>query len=138
MINEFKGKYRWLSNFEEAPFTYKGILWKTSEHAYQAMKCSHTPEFLNILNAETPRQARKLGQSVKMSSLFDSYKLYYMYSINFCKFEQNPHLREKLLETGDQELIEGNDWGDNFWGDCTGYGDNHLGRILMRIREEFK
>lgn len=49
-----------------------------------------------------------------------------------------PYLRKWLLETGEEELIEGNNWGDKFWGQVNGIGENHLGRLLMEIREEIK
>jgi hypothetical protein len=49
---------------------------------------------------------------------------------------QNPGLKAKLLATGNQELIEGNTWGDCYWGVCEGNGQNHLGKILMQVREE--
>ena len=59
-----------------------------------------------------------------------------MYEIVKDKFSRNPELRVKLLNTGDIELIEGNYWGDTFWGVCNGKGENHLGKILMRVRKE--
>lgn len=49
-----------------------------------------------------------------------------------------PELRTKLLSTGDLEIIEGNHWGDTFWGVCNGTGENHLGRILMQVREDLR
>jgi hypothetical protein len=52
------------------------------------------------------------------------------------KFEQNPNLAEKLLSTQDAYLEEGNTWGDRTWGTVNGAGANHLGRILMEIRNE--
>ena len=45
------------------------------------------------------------------------------------------NLADRLLDTWDAELIEGNNWGDQYWGVCRGQGQNHLGRILMDIRE---
>ena len=53
------------------------------------------------------------------------------------KFE-NPELRSLLLSTGTTVLVEGNQWGDTFWGVCKGVGENHLGLILMEIREELR
>ena len=47
-------------------------------------------------------------------------------------------LQKKLIDTGDAELIEGNWWGDKFWGVCEGEGENHLGKLLMEVREMFK
>lgn len=48
----------------------------------------------------------------------------------------DPFLTRALLETGDAELIEGNTWNDTFWGVCNGEGENNLGRLLMKVREE--
>ena len=53
------------------------------------------------------------------------------------KFEQNSDIRQKLIDTYPEELIEGNYWHDTFWGVCEGVGENHLGQILMQIRREF-
>ena len=47
-------------------------------------------------------------------------------------------LKEKLLATGDAELIEGNHWGDVIWGVCNGIGENNLGKLLMNIRNDLK
>ena len=56
------------------------------------------------------------------------------------KFTQNAGLAEQLIATGDRELVEGNNWHDTFWGadGKTGEGENHLGRILMKIRGELR
>lgn len=54
----------------------------------------------------------------------------------------NPSMKKKLLDTGNRELIEGNYWHDNFWGDCycpkcvNTNGQNTLGKLLMQIRKE--
>ena len=61
-----------------------------------------------------------------------------MYNICKLKFIQNPELGKLLLGTKDEELIEGNDWDDTFWGVCNGVGENHLGKTLMKIRDELK
>ena len=54
------------------------------------------------------------------------------------KVYQNDDLADCLVDTGDQPLIEGNTWGDRFWGVCGGTGMNHLGRLLMEVREELQ
>ena len=46
-----------------------------------------------------------------------------------------PELRTKLADTEDEELIEGNTWNDTYWGVCRGVGENHLGKLLMEVRE---
>ena len=53
------------------------------------------------------------------------------------KFAREP-LRSQLLATGEAKLIEGNHWGDTFWGVCRGQGENHLGMLLMKAREEIR
>jgi len=136
MINKFQGNTRWLSNFQEAEFVYQGITWKTTEHAYQAMKAVNTREFLAILNCETPSIAKNLGQLVEMDPLWDKIKLDVMYKTNLAKYSQNSWLKNALIATDGQDLIEGNTWNDTFWGVCNGYGENNLGKILMKIREE--
>lgn len=53
------------------------------------------------------------------------------------KFAEHPRLAQLLLDTGDALLIEGNNWGDSFWGvtrNGDGDGANYLGKILMEIR----
>ena len=61
-----------------------------------------------------------------------------MHDIVYAKFSQNPILRQKLINTQDMILIENNTWNDTFWGVCNGVGENHLGKILMEVREELK
>ena len=63
-----------------------------------------------------------------------------MEEIVCAKFTQHTDLAEKLLATGDRVLVEGNHWGDTFWGvdTRTGQGENHLGKILMKVREELR
>ena len=60
-----------------------------------------------------------------------------MYMALWEKFS-DPYLREMLLDTGDEELIEGNWWGDQYWGVCNGVGKNRLGNILMLIRKNIR
>ena len=54
------------------------------------------------------------------------------------RIPKNETLKTNLLKTGDAMLIEGNTWGDRIWGQVNGVGENNLGKILMRIREELK
>lgn len=136
MFKEFRGPTRWLSNFYESYFTYKNHMWKTTEHAYQALKTLDADEFLKVMNCRTPGQAKRLGQKVTLRKDWDLIKIKIMYDINYAKFSQNKRLTCLLIDTKDCELIEGNDWGDTFWGVCNGKGRNELGKILMRIRKE--
>lgn len=137
-IEEFSGKYRFLSNFlEGCPFVYDGILHKTSEHAFQAAKTLDPMWHAKITTAIGPGQAKMFGRKAPIRSDWDSIRIGVMLDILRAKFK-DPTLKRMLLETGDAELIEGNYWNDHFWGVCDGRGENHLGKLLMQIREEFQ
>ncbi len=49
-----------------------------------------------------------------------------------------PEFREKLRDTKDLYLIEGNTWEDTLWGVCDGKGKNLLGRALMNLRSKIQ
>ena len=135
MIAAFEKDYCYLSNFYEAFVEYKGVLYKNNEAAFQAQKCpSRINEFINL----PPNKAKRLGHKVDLRSDWEKVKDQIMYEICKCKFTQHPDLREMLVRTGDQELMEGNYWNDTYWGVCKGVGQNKLGKILMRIRKELK
>lgn len=66
-----------------------------------------------------------------------NYRLVVMEQLLREKFsDKNPELKQKLIDTYDAELIEGNTWNDTFWGVCGGIGKNHLGKLLMKIRRD--
>lgn len=138
MIDSFRGEYHWLSNFDETPFYIGPYRCKSVEHAYQAYKAfkSNQDELGDkILNAETPGISKKLGRTATLPPDWEEIKLSVMISLLLSKFCQNRHLCEKLIATGDQELVEGNWWGDKYWGVCNGEGENWLGKALMSIRD---
>lgn len=139
MIEEFKGPYFWLSNFYYSYIEYKGIIYRSVEHAYQASKFTNekTKEF--IRSTATPAIAKRSGRhfSYQIREDWEDVKLSIMLELVRKKFSI-PKLRRKLLETGNSHIQEGNWWGDEFWGVNlrTGKGLNHLGKILMLVREE--
>ena len=140
-ILRFDGDHRYLSNFFDAPFVWKGKQWKTTEHAYQAMKATEEWQREYIRNLSSARDAKKEGKKVKIRSDWDAVKDCVMQEIVFEKFSQNKHLAKLLKETGDAILEEGNTWGDVYWGICppeSGIGENKLGIILMYVREKLK
>lgn len=132
-IQEFKGRYFFLSNFYTAPIIYKEFQFENNEAAFQAAKC---PERMSEFCGLAPNAAKRLGRRVSLRPDWETVKYDVMYEICMAKFTQNPGLLSKLFDTGDAELIEGNTWGDRIWGVCGGIGENHLGKILMRIRSE--
>lgn len=135
MIDSFEGKYRFLSNFYPAPVIYWDITFPTVEHAYQAAKCVTRAQCILFAACRTPGEAKRKGRKIPLRANWDDKKLAYMRVLLRQKFAI-PELRQKLLATEQEELVEGNDWGDTFWGVCGGVGKNHLGRILMQIRRE--
>ena len=140
MISGFSGKYRWLSNFFVHAFQYDGRLWDTVEHAFQASKAKHPDDYTAISEATTPGRAKRLGRKVELRDDWEDVKVGILTDIVTAKFEQNEALRSMLLSTMDAELVEGNNWHDNFWGNCTCdkckdiEGENWLGNVLMSIR----
>lgn len=131
MIASFQGEYRWLSNFWYCTIDGR---YTTIEHLYQASKTLNKDEQKKILNASTPAIAKRLGRYVTLRSDWNEIKIKVMTQLVTKKFKQNLDLQKKLLATGSEQLIEGNGWGDTFWGVCNGRGANHLGEILMEVR----
>ena len=134
MIDRFADEYAFLSNFYEVPVTYNSLTFKSSEAAFQAQKCTERSKEFTALSAS---QAKRLGRHVNLRADWEDIKLQEMEKIVTAKFKQNPDLMQKLIFTGDEELIEGNTWHDTYWGVCKGIGENHLGKILMEIREKY-
>lgn len=136
-IDDFRFEYRWLSNFHISPVEYEGIIYPSSEHAYHAAK-NNDPDWKVICSTESrPSFIKKLGSKVELRPDWNSIRVSVMRTILRSKF-QDPELRKKLIDTGESELIEGNSWGDIFWGvdSRTGGGLNHMGKLLMEIRSE--
>ena len=137
-IDYFREEYEFLSNFYPVCVKYDGVLYYNAEAAYQAQKCANADDkkqFDKLRSSE----AKRLGGKVELRHDWDQVKLPLMEEIVRAKFTQNPYLAEFLVKTGDKELIEGNRWGDVYWGVHirTGEGENHLGKILMKLRAEF-
>lgn len=138
MINSFRGKYFFLSNFFEVPVLYDGILYQSNEAAFQAQKTLDIEKRKKFANLN-PSKAKALGRSrsLNLRKDWETVKIDIMKDICFAKFNQNPKLKKYLIETCNDKLEEGNDWGDDFWGTVNGKGENHLGIILMEIRSTF-
>lgn len=137
MISDFSGEYQWLSNFYACRVMYDGVTYPSTENAYQAAKFEDDDfraRFVNISFAA----AKKLGRSPGMVANWDGIKLQVMEKLLRQKFAPGSELAQKLLATGDEELVEGNWWNDTYWGVCRGIGENNLGKLLMKLRTELK
>lgn len=133
-IDKFDGEYRFLSNFWPSPVSIYNVTYSTVEHAYQAMKSGDAAYQHRVQTASTPSEAKRLGKTAVLRPDWDQVKVDFMKYLVWEKFSKHQDLKEKLLATGNAELIEGNTWEDTFWGVCRGTGQNHLGRILMEVR----
>jgi len=139
MIDRFEGSFRWLSNFYACDVPYDGLVYPSAEHAYVAAKTQDAITRVKIQNTETAALVKQLGRKLPLRDNWDSIKIQEMHTIVHSKFTYNTWLRDKLLNTAPHELVEVNWWGDRFWGrDLVGYGNNHLGQILMRVRDSIR
>jgi ribA/ribD-fused uncharacterized protein len=141
-IYQFSGKYAFLSNFWPCKVMFEGIEFSTVEHAFQSAKTTNPVEREMVRLAATPVKAKRAGRKVTLRRDWDGVKIGIMRCLLLIKFEENEMLRELLLSTGDLELIEGNTWGDKFWGqvleDGKWVGRNELGKLLMSVRDEIR
>ena len=139
IIGDFEGEYEFLSNFHEAPFTYDGITYGSSEAAFQAQK-TLDPAEREGFSKLSPDMSKRAGYRVKLREDWEEVKVSVMEAVLRAKFTQNPELMDKLSATGQALLVEGNNWKDTYWGfDVNlGYGVNMLGQILMRLRAEYQ
>jgi len=139
-ISEFQKEYRFLSNFWPCYILYQDLVYPSAEHAYQSAKVDDIEIKSAIRDCATPADAkdyfdthevkRSVGWTVEK-------KLRIMEEILVIKFSgKDPWLTRALLDTGDAELIEGNNWNDTFWGVYDNTGENHLGRLLMKVRAD--
>lgn len=135
MIDSFNGKYRFLSNFYPSKVSLDGWEFPTVEHAFQAAKTLDGNKRRQIQQAAKPGDAKRLGRTVNLRADWEDAKIDVMRQLLRRKFS-DPFLLSQLLTTGTEELVEGNWWRDTFWGVCNGVGENHLGKLLMEIREE--
>lgn len=136
-IMTFRGKYQFLSNIYKASFEWDGRSYKNSEAAFQSAK-SLDPAVREEFSEMTGVVAKKEGKKVLLRRDWEEVKDSIMEEVVREKFIQNPDLLKKLIDTGDMELVEGNCWHDKYWGVdvVSGEGENHLGIILMKLREE--
>ena len=142
VIDKFDGQYAFLSNFYESPITDGTSIFPTVEHYFQAAKTDTMQDYLAIARAKTPGESKRLGRKVHLRSDWESVKDQVMLDALRKKFAIH-ELREKLLATGDADLIEGTVWHDQYWGICNcdrckGKGINILGKLLIQVREEIK
>ena len=136
-ILEFSGKYRFLSNFYPAETRVLGIDFPSSEHAYQACKTKDI-DMRYELAEMTAGQAKRAGGKLVLRPDWDNVtKVECMELCLRAKF-MNPELAKKLIHTESAQLVEGNTWGDTYWGIFRNMGKNMLGKLLMEVRGDLQ
>jgi hypothetical protein len=139
VVGKFRFEYSFLSNFYSVNILYKGIMYPSAEHCFQACKTSSSINKIRISHEESPAMAKKLGRMYMLRSNWERIKDRVMLTIIRKKFEQNEDLLKKLIELKGVRLVEGNTWHDNYWGNCTCWGcrkikgKNKLGKMLMEL-----
>lgn len=130
---------KYITDFEQEPNKFLSNFYQhngwTVEHYYQAAKTDDPVWMAKILKAPTPAAAKKLGRLAPIRPNWENEKLTIMRILIKMKF-RDPQLQNQLLATGDAYLIEGNWWGDRYWGQCQGTGQNWLGILLMNERDQ--
>lgn len=142
LIERFAGDYDFLSNFYPSPIVLPdwhaaaGNTAATVEHAFQAAKTAVPSEARHVLSAPSPFVAKRRGRGVTLREGWDEGRVQIMLGLLRLKFALHSDLSHRLLSTRYAYLVEGNTWGDYFWGKVDGRGTNMLGRLLMLVRAE--
>lgn len=141
-ITSFSGVHHFLSNFSESYIRTKRLVYPTMEHWFQAHKTENPNDRYAITQAATPKIAKAMGRSIRLRPDWEEVKLDVMRRGLARKFTPKSDLADMLLSTGDSRLIEGNRWGDDFWGAVyigdKYVGHNWLGWLLMAQRAELR
>lgn len=138
VIDSFSGDYRFLSNFYPSPITAHGIVYPTVEHVFQAAKTLRIVERQVIASLPTPGQAKRAGRRLELRPGWNAMRIDVMAWCLAQKFAVGSDLADRLMQTHPADLVEGNTWGDRFWGVCDGRGQNHLGKLLMARRSALR
>jgi ribA/ribD-fused uncharacterized protein len=142
VIDRFNGDFAFLSNFHQSPIVLPqwhaaaGMTAQTVEHAFQSAKTEVPHEAARVLSASSPGVAKRLGRSVALRDGWDEGRVAIMLGLLRLKFALRSDLSIQLLDTRYAYLVEGNTWGDYFWGQVDGRGSNMLGKLLMLVRAE--
>lgn len=129
--------YGCFSNFSAHGFMLDELYWATSEHYFQAQKFINTPHLEKVRQTKTPKDAANMGRnrSLPLRADWNQVKDEVMRKAVLQKFRTHADIREILLATENESLVE-NSPVDYYWG-CgkDGSGKNQLGQILMEVRE---
>lgn len=137
-ILQFKKEYDFLDNAYPVPITYEGLVYPSVTSAFYASKSLKKEDRLIFAKCSIEK-AKTKGGAIRAYEGWEEKQLEIMEELIRIKFWQNPQLLEKLLDTKGCTLIDGNKKKEKFWGLnlITWEGENYLGKILMKIRDEY-
>lgn len=138
IVEEKKYCLNWFSNMRrfDKPLIYEGISYWTVENFYQAMKTEKADlETRKKIAQLNPGKSKSEGQKIKIRSDWNDKKLGVMEIALRHKFQKGTSWKKKL-DSFKEPIIEWNNWSDVFWGIdiFTGKGENHLGRLIEKMR----
>ncbi|MDA1359749.1 NADAR family protein [Glycomyces luteolus] len=140
-INFYTPKYYVFNNFSAHSIEYRGKLYPTSEHAYQATKCTDPVGQETIRRARSPLQAKTLANETYRAAKDPDWgrkKVGVLEEILRAKLEQHAEAREALKDSGREDIVEDSPT-DYFWGEgADGSGQNMLGKLWMKLRDDFR
>lgn len=142
VIYGFFGSFRFLSNFHVVKIPYQGLVYPSTEAAYMSAKTTDQSIKDKLTKSISPSESRRIGKTLVLREGWDDMRLEVMEEVSRIKYGQpnnreSLELREMLKATAPAVLVEANWWNDRFWGECYGVGESNLGKILMKIRDEF-
>ena len=140
IVGFYEREFYCFSNFSSFAVRWKGKLWPTSEHAYQAAHFFKTaPDLVvKIYKAKSADEAKRIANANTDKDQRDwvKKKVVIMEDIVRHKLQQNPYVMHKLLQTGKRKIVEDSPK-DDFWGwGKKRNGRNELGKIWMKLRDE--
>jgi ribA/ribD-fused uncharacterized protein len=131
--------YGEFSNFAAFPVFVDGEWWPTSEHYFQTQKYQTDALRDWVHYAPSPMEAAKRGRDPKIPKREDweEVKIGFMENALLDKYSRYPNLKNLLILTGHSQIFE-HTVNDCYWADCGDRtGKNHLGMLLMKIRDHF-
>lgn len=135
-ILEFQREHRWLSNFWPCLVVFNDLTFHCVECAYVAAK-TLDKDLQKRISLMSAGEAKKFGRTLQIRSDWEDIKYDLMWHFVRQKFSDED-LAAKLKATGEANIVEGNYWGDTYWGVCKGKGQNNLGKIIMAVRAELR
>jgi ribA/ribD-fused uncharacterized protein len=133
----------WFSNFDpmDKPMYHDGLLYKTVEHFFVAMKTEDTDERAKIAALPSATAAKQYGRKLKLRNDWEMIKESAMWTALIWKYRPGTIHSNQLFSTGNWDIVEWNNWHDNYWGACIcpkchdKEKKNRLGVLLMQLRE---